>query len=112
MLDLSRNNPNLFFYPDLISYLCINQLNKRNMSSLKKITHEQLKDRLRQGVVKFYFHKVGGELRIAMGTRDLSRIPVSGHPKGGSAPSSVTTFFDLEKSAWRSISVTKEVWVD
>jgi hypothetical protein len=112
MLDLSRNNPNLFFYPGLISYLCINQLNKRNMSSLKKITHEQLKDRLRQGVVKFYFHKVGGELRIAMGTRDLSRIPVSGHPKGGSAPSSVTTFFDLEKNAWRSISVTKEVWVD
>jgi len=82
------------------------------MSSLKKITHEQLKERLRQGVVEFYFHKVGGELRIAMGTRDLSRIPVSGHPKGGSAPSSVTTFFDLEKSAWRSISTTKEVWVD
>jgi hypothetical protein len=48
-----------------------------------------------------------------MGTRDLSRIPTSGHPKGGSAPSSlVTTFFDLEKSAWRSISVTKEVWID
>ena len=82
------------------------------MSSLKKITHEQLKDRLRQGVVKFYFHKDGGEHRIAQGTRDLSRIPVSAHPKGGSAPSSVTTFFDLEKSAWRSISVTKEVWVD
>ena len=47
-----------------------------------------------------------------MGTRDLSRIPTSGHPKGGSAPDSVTTFFDLEKSAWRSISVTKDVWVD
>jgi hypothetical protein len=82
------------------------------MSSLKKITHEQLKDRLRQGVVKFYFHKVGGELRIATGTRDLTRIPASGQPKGGQAPPSVTTFFDLEKSAWRSISITKEVWVD
>ena len=82
------------------------------MSSLKKISHEQLSERLRNGVVRFYFHKVGGELRIASGTKDLTRIPTSGQPKGGQAPPSVTTFFDLEKNSWRSVSFSKEVWVD
>jgi hypothetical protein len=66
------------------------------MSSLKKISHEQLSERLRNGVVRFYFHKVGGELRIASGTKDLTRIPTSGQPKGGQAPP----------------SVSKEVWID
>lgn len=82
------------------------------MNSLKKITHEQLREKLRQGVVKFYFHKVGGELRIALGTRDLTRIPVSGQPKGGKTPPNVTAFFDLEKNAWRSIAISKEIWID
>jgi hypothetical protein len=82
------------------------------MNSLKKITHEQLRERLRQGVVKFYFHKIGGELRIATGTRDLSRIPASGQPKGGKASPLVTAYFDLDKTQWRSISVEKEIWID
>ena len=82
------------------------------MASKTQISHADLKKKLNGGSLKFYYRKVGGELRIATGTRDLSRIPASGQPKGGQAPDSVTTFFDLEKSAWRSISVTKEVWVD
>ncbi len=82
------------------------------MSSLKKISHEQLADRLRNGVVRFYFHKVGGELRLALGTKDLTRIPTAGQPKGGQAPPSVTTFFDMEKNAWRSVSFSKEIWID
>ena len=38
------------------------------MNSLKQITHSDLKSKLRAGSQKFYFRKVGGELRIALGT--------------------------------------------
>jgi len=82
------------------------------MSSLKKITHTELRNRLRAGAQKFYFRKVGGELRIATGTLDLDRVPQSGQPKGGRGPSNCTAYYDLEKGAWRSVSESQEVWVD
>ena len=53
------------------------------MSALKPITHDDLKNKLRSGSVKFYFRKTGGDLRIALGTLDLDRIPNANHPKGG-----------------------------
>ncbi len=81
------------------------------MASMIPISHDSLRDRLRQGAVTFFFKKVGGELRQALGTTDLSRIPASGQPKGGNKPSGVTTFFDLEKSVWRSVSHSKEIWI-
>ncbi len=82
------------------------------MASLTKISHDELKNRLRQGAAKFYFRKVGGELRIALGTLDLSRIPNSNHPKGGKISDSQVAYYDLEKGAWRSVSTTQEIWVD
>lgn len=82
------------------------------MASLTPISHESLRDRLRQSAVKFFFRKVNGELRPAFGTTDLTRIPSSGQPKGGQRPPGVTTFFDLEKSEWRSISHSQEVWIE
>ena len=82
------------------------------MASLTKITHDELKNRLRQGSAKFYFRKVGGELRIALGTLDLSRIPNDNHPKGGKISDSQVAYYDLEKGAWRSVSTTQEIWVD
>jgi hypothetical protein len=81
-------------------------------ASLVTITHEVLKERLRRGSVRFYFRKTDGTLRIAMGTLDLTRVPTSGQPKGGNAPQGVTSFFDLEKSAWRSVSHTQQIWID
>jgi hypothetical protein len=82
------------------------------MAVLKNISHETLRSRLRNGAVTFSFRKTDGSLRRALGTLDLTRIPESGKPKGGSAPPGVTTFFDLEKSAWRSVSCTQEIWID
>jgi len=80
--------------------------------SLKRITHSELKSLLNSGSVKFYFRKVGGELRIASGTLDLDRVPQKDQPKGGSAPNNTTAYYDLEKGAWRSVSESQEVWVD
>ena len=82
------------------------------MAQLTPITHQALRERLSTGSVKFYFRKTNGDLRLALGTRDLTRIPQTGQPKGGEAPPGVTSFFDLEKAAWRSISHTQEIWVD
>lgn len=81
------------------------------MSSMIPISHDALQARLRSGAVTFFFHKVGGELRKAIGTTDLSRVPTSGQPKGGTKPPGVTTFFDLEKNEWRSVSHSKEIWI-
>lgn len=82
------------------------------MATMIPISHDTLRDRLRNGAVKFFFKKVSGELRQALGTTDLARIPSSGQPKGGKKPEGVTTFFDLEKSMWRSVSHSQQIWVD
>lgn len=82
------------------------------MASMIPISHDLLKERLRKGAVKFFFKKVGGDLRSAMGTLQMSRIPVSGIPRGGKAPAGVTPYFDLEKNQWRSVSHSKEIWVE
>lgn len=81
-------------------------------NSLKRITHSELKDLLNSGSVRFYFRKVGGDLRSASGTLDLDRVPQKDQPKGGKAPNSTTAYYDLEKGAWRSVSESQEIWVD
>ena len=82
------------------------------MDNLKEITHKELKEKLRQGETKFYFRKTNGEIRKALGTLDLSKVPSSGQPKGGKGPANATSYYDIEKGWWRSISETQEVWVD
>ena len=82
------------------------------MGSMKTITHDQLKDNLRKGSFNFYYKKVNGDLRKAMGTLDLGRIPSISHPKGGSLLGGQTAFYDLEVGDWRSISSSKEIWTD
>lgn len=82
------------------------------MSSKTRISHEQLKKNLKSGSLKFYFRKVGGELREAIGTLDLNRIPNASHPKGGKVPGDQTAYYDLEKGAWRSVASSQEIWVD
>lgn len=82
------------------------------MASLNQISHPSLKDKLKNGSTKFYFRKISGELRIAIGTLDLSRIPSQQKPKSGKGPNKCTTYYDLEKGLWRSISESQEIWVD
>jgi hypothetical protein len=82
------------------------------MASLKSISHDDLKKGLKSGSFKFYYRKVGGSLRIALGTLDLSRVPSVNQPKGGKISEAQTAYFDLEKGQWRSVSKTQEIWVD
>jgi hypothetical protein len=95
-----------------IIYISVIPINKHIMANLTPITHEDLKNRLRQGATRFFFRKTGGDLRIALGTLDLSKVPASGQPKGGKGPANATSYYDLEKGAWRSVSESQEVWVD
>lgn len=73
-----------------------------------------LRTLLRSSVVRFTFVKVNGELRHAIGTRNLSiarkatgcDIPT---PKGEEQPNS---YFDLEKMGWRSYRPDSLVSID
>ncbi len=61
----------------------------------------ELKRRMQQGVVEFFFHKKNGEVRRAFGTTmpSLAKAHINGR---GSSSISVITFFDTEKGDWRS----------
>lgn len=82
------------------------------MAVKNKIDHAELRNKLKGGSLKFYYRKVGGELREAIGTLDLDRIPSKNHPKGGTVPGDQTAYYDLEKGSWRSVSSTQEIWID
>ncbi len=69
-----------------------------------------MKSRLSSGVVNFSFVKVStGEVRAAVGTRDLANIPTEFHPKGTSTKpetTNVVSYFDLDAAGWRSFDIT------
>ena len=102
---------NIFIFIKNVVYLYYN-LNLYFMASLTQITHEDLRTKLRNGSVKFFFRKVGGELRIAIGTLELMRVPSTQQPKGGVGPARCTSYFDLEIGRWRAISQTQEIWIE
>ena len=79
---------------------------------LHPIDFRKLRKALNEGVVNFAFKKLDGTLRTAVGTTDLNRVPSESHPKGkrDSSPK-VVVFFDLEKSAWRSLRATQETFM-
>ena len=77
-----------------------------------EITADQLRDQLRLGVLDFSYKKTDGTLREARGTKNLDEIPEDKHPIGGTSPGdSVITYFDLDKGAWRSVSVTTNIYM-
>lgn len=86
-------------------------LNNTTMTSITQGTSipatspEDLRKQLRQGPVRFAFRKKDGSLRIAYGTLDLSKIPADAQPKGNPAPEAILPYYDLDKFAWRSISI-------
>jgi len=82
------------------------------MASKTQISHSDLKKKLNGGSLKFYYRKVGGELREAIGTLDLTRVPSVHQPKGGKVSGDQTAYYDLEKGAWRSVSSSQEIWID
>ena len=79
---------------------------------LERIDAGQLRTLLNQGTVEFAFKKLGGTLRTAVGTTELSNVPVESHPKGvRPSPPSVVTFFDIQKQAWRRVSTQMEMFI-
>lgn len=80
------------------------------MSSLKKITIDELRSSLRRGTFRFYYRKTNGDLRAAIGTLQLERIPESSRPKGGKISERQLPYYDLERGEWRSVSKMQEIW--
>jgi hypothetical protein len=70
------------------------------------MTREQIVEKLTSGVVSFKYTKKDGSERIASGTRNMEFIRTQGaEPKGsGVERSGVITYYDLEKTGWRSFN--------
>ena len=70
----------------------------------------QFRKRLANGVVTFSFWKKDGSIREAKGTTNMLLIPKEDHPAALSpesvTPFSAIPFYDLDKRAWRSFSIT------
>lgn len=79
--------------------------------SIPQSSIEDLKNKLKSGPVKFAFRKKDGSLRLAYGTLDMKDIPSDQQPKSGNEASpKILPFYDLEKFAWRSVSVGQLVF--
>lgn len=63
----------------------------------------ELRKRMQNGVVEFYFHKKDGSIRRAFGTT-MPTLAKS-HIKYGGSPISVITFWDTEKGDWRCCQI-------
>lgn len=65
---------------------------------------KQLRRRMQNEVVEFYFYKKNHEIRRAFGTTmpSLAKAHINGR---GSSSISVITFFDTEKGNWRSAQI-------
>ncbi len=74
-------------------------------------TIAELEESLNKGIVKFAFKKVGGSLRIALGTTSLSQIPNAKHPTKKSNVPSTLPYFDIEKGAWRCMNRNQDFYI-
>jgi hypothetical protein len=76
------------------------------------VSHDQLHSELDRAVVHFAFRKLDGTLRTAVGTRNLSSIPIAHQPSSGKPSSTrVIAYFDVEKQLWRAVSRNVEVFL-
>lgn len=65
---------------------------------------EALRAALHQGLCRIIYKKKDGNVRVASGTTDLSRVPESQHPKGKRKPAQgVVTYYDIDKEEWRCL---------
>ena len=73
------------------------------MEATKKMMVENLKNSLKERVVKFQFKKKNGTIRTAYGTTNRDVLESNYNFKGGDGPSKhgYTSYWDVEKSDWR-----------
>ncbi len=86
---------------------------KRGNWNIMIVTIDELRTLLREGTVNFEYTKRDGTERFARGTLKVDHIPEGMRPLDGSTyKANNLRYFDLDKSAWRSISGdTKDVKV-
>ena len=69
----------------------------------------RFQEELSRSVIRFSFYKVNGEIREALGTRNLLFVPEDLTPKHTLEYSSMflntVVFFDLQKHQWRSFNI-------
>ena len=75
---------------------------------MKKVNITELKEMLTKGQVKFQYKKNDGTIRTAVGTLKSSLI--TNKPSGGQNKvknAGYTSYFDVEKDAWRCFAESK-----
>lgn len=76
------------------------------------ISTEDLRARLRTGIVEFAFIKLDGTLRQVRGTLNLNNVPATQHPNGNGNPSSrALRFFDFNAGGWRSLRIGAQLFI-
>ncbi len=63
----------------------------------------ELRKRMQQGVVEFFYHKKNGEVRRAFGT--TMPALAKAHILHGGSSVSVITYWDCERNDWRSCQI-------
>jgi hypothetical protein len=94
-------------------YSIINQSNYTTMNlSTRPIEAQDLRQELRNGIVKFFFIKKDGSLREVHGTTNLAHVPADKHPQGvRQTPPTVITFWDLLAGDWRSAKTETQFFI-
>ena len=83
-----------------------------DIMKLKKVNASELHEMLCKGTVKFQFTKKDGSVRTAVGTLKsdlITRKPAGGENKVEKA--GYTTYFDIEKDAFRCFAESKLIGV-
>ena len=77
---------------------------------MRKTTAEEIKDKLHKGVVEFTFIKSDGSIRTAKGTlhEKILNEKLGGKSSTKTSSPKVQVFWDLEKDAFRSVTIGTE----
>ena len=92
-----------------MAHIYARQLGSNKKFALLYAWHmEHIRKSMQNGIVRFVFIKLSGEIRMAKGTLHPLLIPEDKRPKGtatGEPNYSTIAFFDLDKQDWRSFRI-------
>ena len=79
-----------------------------------KTSDEKLIEKLQNSIVSFSFYKANNEIRYAVGTQDLTLVPLDKHPKVNNSLVTTKTivYFDYIKQSWRSFNKTSLIRIE
>ncbi len=79
------------------------QVGQNGMALYLLALGNELRRRMQDSVVLFFFHKKDGSIRRAFGT--TMPALVKAHTKNGGSSNKVITYWDVEKAGWRSCQI-------